>query len=210
MDVKWEFTWPCSGYFITDHYSAWSFASTISKIQLICRSKKYNIYVISECFSHYEAFQSLLVKVFKTGKNQSSMWQKVGQTTPYSTSIPNKKSLLRKFQGFKMYQIRQEVKDLLTYHLTLSLTWVRSCDELILIVKEVSASQQLDYKSKQKTSTKTTAETVSVQICWFFHKRLILGNIPTSRWGVTRNANVFPLTGLGLTLQFWSTAQVEW
>ena len=68
-----------------------------------------------------------------------------------------------------MYQIRQEVKDLLTYHLTLSLTWVRSCDELILIVKEVSASQQLDYKSKQKTSTKTSAETVSVQICRFFH-----------------------------------------
>lgn len=108
-----------------------------------------------------------------------------------------------------MYQIRQEVKDLLTYHLTLSLTWVRSCDELILIVKEVSASQQLDYKSKQKTSTKTSAETVSLQICQFFHKRLILGNIPASRWGVTRNANVFPLTGLGLTLQFWSTAQVE-
>lgn len=94
----------------------------------------------SAIMKHFNPFWSKFLRLAKTS-----------QACDRKQAIPLhiQPSLLRKFQGFKMYQIRQEVKDLLTYHLTLSLTWVRSCDELILIVRGFCKSTaRLQIKTK--------------------------------------------------------------
>lgn len=85
-----------------------------------------------------------------------------------------------------------------------------SRDEL-LFIKGLCINQQFTKQGSTKTyKTVLKIETTSLQKLSVFHTILLIPReILTTWWGMTRNANVFPLTGLGLTLQFWSTAPVE-
>lgn len=87
-----------------------------------------------------------------------------------------------------------------------------SRDEL-LFIKGLCINQQLVYKTrihKKQTKRVLKIETTSLQKLSVSHTVLMIPRkIQTTRLGMTRNANVFPLTGLGLTPQFWSTAPVE-
>lgn len=86
-----------------------------------------------------------------------------------------------------------------------------SRDELLFIKGLYKSAASLQNKDPQKTDKRVLKiETTSLQKLSVSHTVLLIPRkIQTTRLGMTRNANVFPLTGLGLTPQFWSTAPVE-